>query len=355
MGSRRSGTPRHLYEAVPKLQVAGVGLQLAGADLQKLAGHLPGSPDGGVAHAEDGAAGAGGLVEGSHVGIGKGNGDPFPGQSQHLAHHLRQAGLDPLADLHAPGQQSGGAVCIEPDAGGGMGRRHRGLDHHRHALAPDQRCGRRGRLLRPAAPLDRLGGGPETVLQSHRLQGIAGDEDVAVVHQVPEPHLHRVQPETARHVVHLRLVGPAHLGHTETPVGSGGRGVGVDAPGREALVRNAVGSAGNLAAVARGGRPGQGVGAGVVDRLHLPRQDRSVALHAGLDPHHRRVAMAGEEHFLAGELPLHRPARLAGQRRGQGFQPQVHLATVAAPDVGHHHPHHGLRQLEQLGELHPDG
>ena len=69
-----------------------------------------------------------------------------------------------------------------------------------------------GRLLRLALPLDGFGRGPETILQPHRFQGIAGDEDVAVVHQVPEPHLQRVELQPAGHIVHLRLVGPAHLG-----------------------------------------------------------------------------------------------------------------------------------------------
>ena len=120
-------------------------------------------------------------------------------------------------------------------------------------------------------------------------------------------------------------------------------------------MRDAVGAAGNLAAVARGGGTGEGVGAGIVDRFHLPRQDRAVAFHAGLDTHHRRVAVAGEKDFLARQLPLNRAPGLAGQGRGQGLQPQVHLAAVAAADVGNHHTDHGLRQLEQLGELDPYG
>ena len=277
------------------------------------------------------------------------------GIPQHLAHHLSQGRLHSLADVHASGQQRRRTVGVEPQAGGGVGRSHGGLDHDRHTLAAHQRLCRPGRLLRSAPPLHRLGRRPETVFQAHRLQGVAGDEDVAVVHQVPEPHLQRVQPEPPRHVVHLRLVGPAHLGHAEAPVRSGGRRIGVDAVRGQALVRDAVGSAGDLTAVARGGGTGQGVGAGIVDRFHLPGQDGAVALHAGLDAHHRRVTVAGEEHFLARKLPLDRPARLPRQRRGQGLEPQVHLAAVAAADVGHHHPHHGLRQLEQLGELDPDG
>ena len=236
-----------------------------------------------------------------------------------------------------------------------MRRRHGGLDHDGHSLAAHQRRRGPGRLLRLALPPDGFGRGPETILQPHRFQGIAGDEDVAVVHQVPEPHLQRIQLQPAGHVVHLRLVGPAHLGHAEPPVGSGGRRVRVDAVGGQALVRDAVGAAGNLAAVARGGGTGEGVGAGIVDRLHLPGQDRAVAFHAGLDTHHRRVAVAGEKDFLARQLPLNRAPGLAGQGRGQGLQPQVHLAAVAAADVGNHHTDHGLRQLEQLGELDPYG
>ena len=44
MGSRRSGTPATCHEAVPQLQVAGVGFELAGADLQELVGNLAGRP-----------------------------------------------------------------------------------------------------------------------------------------------------------------------------------------------------------------------------------------------------------------------------------------------------------------------
>lgn len=97
------------------------------------------------------------------------------------------------------------------------------------------------------------------------VDGLSGGHERALLHGVDPAELHRVQAESGRHLVHLRLVGEARLDRAEAAHGAAGRVVGVEGEGLDVHVVDHVRSHRERGGVADDGRGGGGVGAAVQD------------------------------------------------------------------------------------------
>ena len=192
---------------------------------------------------------------------------------------------------------------------------------------------------------------PETVRDAHRHERLSGNEDIAFLDQILEPELQRVHAEVPRDPVHLRFVGPRHVGHAHAAVGTGRGKVRIDGVGGQPAIGHPVRPAGDVGSRLRIGGSGEGVSADVVEGLHLARHQTAVALEPGLDPDEPAVAASREEHFLAGEHPLNRPTGLARQQRHHRLEPGVGLAAVTAAHERNDDPNAALGQLEDPRQL----
>src|SRR5690606_34993122 len=116
------------------------------------------------------------------------------------------------------------------------------------------------------------------------------DRDRVAAEVVPPPQLDRIDAELLGRLVALALDGEARLHAAVAALGPAGGLVGVGAPAIEAVGREAVRRAQQLAGVVGGDQPEAGVGAAVDDRPRVHRGDRAVAAEAGPVAHLHRVA-----------------------------------------------------------------
>jgi hypothetical protein len=192
------------------------------------------------------------------------------------------------------------------------------------------------------------------VLDHHAAGG--REREVGAVEDVLAPELERVEAELAGGVLDHLLAG-GRLHHPRTAVRRGAARVGVDGGALPAEVGDAV-APGDEHPDERPGRPtGHRVRAGVVEVLHIGRDDDAVVVHG---QGHVALLLAGvrrRDQVLAPVLrPLDRGAELVGRERDDDLLAADERLQAEAPtDVADLHPDlvlgHPGRPREDLADL----
>ena len=308
---------------------------------------VPDGP-GGLLHREPhdrgGAAGVGAHVEGSRVGV---QGRHLDGRGPHaelLRGDASQGGVGALTDL------DGALVQGDPAAVVHLHPRGRDLEVAAAVLAAatDADAAVRFQLLPPA---DLPGGPQEPLLQVGVHGGFPGGELLTLVQEVLEPELHRIPAHLPGDDVHLRLVGPRHLGRAHAAERAGRHRVGVYGVGVGAEVRDAVGAGSPVAGLL--GDPGARVRVGAAVHVHeaVPGHELAVPVHAGAEPDAGGRLAHRARLLFQRQVQEHPPPGLAGQGQRHGLELGVVLVAVGASHQRHHHPRLLPRHAEHLGQF----
>ena len=162
--------------------------------------------------------------------------------------------------------------------------------------------------------------------------------------------LQRIHLQGISDNIHLRLVGPNHLGNAVTAKRRAGRGVGVDTVGIHQKMRHAV-------------RPCRGVSAGdqvrrripicarVVMAIGLYRNERTVFFHAGLKSDFALMLYAKEENFVAPGGDLHRLSGFFGEHGHYRLELAIEFSAEAASKRENNYAHIHHRYFENAREL----
>ena len=230
------------------------------------------------------------------------------------------------------------AIGKQPDRGVGQAGRRTGLQPERDAATATGR--------RRASPPDQLGGAADRDRPVAVGGGVAGDERVAGLGQVPQAQLERVDPEGVGGLVHARLDGPDLLWIPEAAERRRRRGVRQDAPGHDPHRRGQVRAARGVAAL--GHRPVRDVGVGPdeVVRLDVAEDEPAVPSEPGSNADLRGAAPDRLERLFERQ---HEPDRPAGLQRHEGderFVLRVLLAAEPAARIRCEDAHLRERQLE---------
>src|SRR5215210_28656 len=225
------------------------------------------------------------------------------------------------------------AVCHVGDAARKLAQvpaHHLLLLRQGHALDPPQDLGHRG--------------GPGHLLPER--------ERIPWLDRVLYAELDRVHAELPRQLVHLGLVGEAHLHGAEPAHRAAGWVVGVDHVGIHQRVRHLVWAAGEAGRVgADGGRAGS-VGSSVEDDARLHVDELPVAVGAVLVAHPGRVPVhVPEKGLLAVVHHLDRALGVESEEAGVGLHGEVFPAPEGATHAREGEPHPLRGQVEALGQL----
>ena len=182
----------------------------------------------------------------------------------------------------------------------------------------------------------------------------AGAHRLAAVKKVSLPDLQGVQPAAAGDLIDLQFAAPLQMAGSEGTVRTGGRGVGVNAPGvnldRVPAIRpgSGVGAGGDDA------RTVVGIGAGIEPGADLAREEPAIARGGGPQPGFHAVATSGDHRLVDAVGDSHRATCLARQRRGDRLHLGVRLAAETAAEIGHYHPDRGDGKSVEIGQLRPN-
>jgi len=221
----------------------------------------------------------------------------------------------------------------------------------------------RGRPPAAGEPLAAAGPGPavgpadgrrrlhEALLQADAVEHLSRRALVALVDDVLQTELERIERERVGDDVHLRLDGEVRLRARRGPERAAVRLVGVDGESLEAEVRDPVGAREDEGGDRRDARARPGEGAGVEPDPTRLGGDAPVLRDAGPELHDGALTRIGRRQLLlARRDDLHRPAALPGEEGGDVLDADPQLAAEAAPDARHHHADLRGRDPEDLGE-----
>ena len=181
--------------------------------------------------------------------------------------------------------------------------------------------------------------------RSRRIDDLAVGKARALTDRVPDPKLHRVEPERRRDRIHLRLVGETGLDRAEPPHRPARRVVGVDTPDIDGDVGHDVGPDAQRRRVRDHGTGRSGVRASVEDHLGPDVDELAVPVGAVLVAQDRRVPVdMADERLVAAIRHLHRTPGGESQHAGVDVHRQVFPAAERATDTGDRHPHLAFRQ-----------
>jgi hypothetical protein len=146
------------------------------------------------------------------------------------------------------------------------------------------------------------------------VQRLSGRELVAVMEEVAETELQRIETERIGCDIHHPLGGPDDLGDGITAEGTSRWKVGINTVRVDRHVRNPIGSDTAEPALASHIRSAVGVGTRVPVRLDLFRQDAAIASETEANGDHRRMPGKGDELLVTVEHQLDRTASEGSQK-----------------------------------------
>jgi hypothetical protein len=189
-------------------------------------------------------------------------------------------------------------------------------------------------------PADRGGHLAQTLLETDRGEDLPRRPLLALVHDVAEPELERIEAERVGDDVRLRLDGEVGLRSRGRPKGAEVRLVGIDGVALEQQVGDPVRPGQHQGGHRRDAGTRSGEGAGVEPQTALAGEDPPVARHPGLELDDRRLPRIGRRQLLlARRHHLHGPAGLARQQRSEVLDADPQLAAEAAADARNDHAH----------------
>ncbi len=163
----------------------------------------------------------------------------------------------------------------------------------------------------------------------------AGQGDIAFYYQVFHAEFVGVHADLARDAVHVRFGCEKTLGLARRAHLPSGQIIGVNPRDGNARMLGAVTAAGMGDAVDDRARSKAAISAGVEIGIHLMGNNGAIALDAGLQFHHRRVARRpGKKFFAVFHDHLHRPLRPRGEQIAYRLVDGRALAAEVAAD-GH--------------------
>ena len=173
-----------------------------------------------------------------------------------------------------------------------------------------------------------------------------------VRHRVAQPELDRIDAARLGQLVHLGLVGEAHLHCAEAPHGAARRVVGAHAEGVDRCVLHLVGAAAEAGRVGHDVVAGGPVGAAVEHDPALEAHEGAVGLGRVAHPDAAGVAVhVPEEGLLSGVHDLDGTAGTEGEQAGVDVEAHVLPGAERAAHPAEGQPHQVGREAEALRHL----